>query len=156
MTTELAVLRVRGSMETKGKVEHAIRLMRLTRKNHVVFVKHSQALMGSLQLCKDFLTWGEVTAETIATLVEKRGQIVGNKPITAEYLSKNSKFKSFKELGEAIAAGTATLSDVKGLTPVLRLNPPRKGFEGSIKRPFPEGALGKRGADINQLLLRMV
>ncbi|RLF30819.1 MAG: 50S ribosomal protein L30, partial [Thermoplasmata archaeon] len=45
------------------------------------------------------------------------------------------------------------LPDIK---PVLRLNPPRKGYEG-VKRSFMEGgALGYRGKEINKLIKRMI
>lgn len=37
-----------------------------------------------------------------------------------------------------------------------RLNPPRKGYGGSIKLPFPKGALGDRGEEINDLVKRMI
>ncbi|OIO26895.1 50S ribosomal protein L30 [Candidatus Micrarchaeota archaeon CG_4_10_14_0_2_um_filter_55_9] len=37
-----------------------------------------------------------------------------------------------------------------------RLHPPRKGWGGSIKKPYPSGALGKRGESINELIGRML
>ncbi len=37
-----------------------------------------------------------------------------------------------------------------------RLHPPRKGWGGSIKKPYPSGALGKRGEAINEVIGRML
>jgi len=37
----------------------------------------------------------------------------------------------------------------------FRLHPPRKGYR-NIKLPYPEGALGYRGKEINELLRRMI
>ena len=54
-----------------------------------------------------------------------------------------------------MTSGQAQLSDVPGLKPVIRLNPPRKGYGGN-KRHYPQGALGNWGADINDLVGRMV
>ena len=60
-----------------------------------------------------------------------------------------------KAFAKKVAAGKARLRDVPGLKPVLRLHPPRRGWEG-IKRSFTEGgALGYRGDAINALLRRM-
>ncbi|MCK5561102.1 MAG: 50S ribosomal protein L30, partial [Thermoplasmata archaeon] len=40
--------------------------------------------------------------------------------------------------------------------PIIRLHPPRKGYEG-IKRAYTVGgALGYRGKKINELLARMI
>lgn len=39
----------------------------------------------------------------------------------------------------------------------FRLNTPKKGFErGGVRKKFPEGALGYRGKEINELIKRML
>jgi len=100
-------------------------------------------MKGKLLAAKDFITWGPATPEAIELLLEKRGEVSGGKKLSQEYLAENSKYKSLKEFAEALASGSAKLSDVKGLKQVFRLAPPLKGF-GSIKKPLPQGALGPR------------
>jgi large subunit ribosomal protein L30 len=39
---------------------------------------------------------------------------------------------------------------------VYRLQPPRGGFRGGIKRHYPKGALGNRGEKINDLVKTML
>ncbi len=156
MTNVFAVVRVRGGMETRGKVEGTLRQLHLRRKQECVFVKESGALKGMLLLAKDFITWGEINSQTCEQLIAQRAKVAGDKPLTDEYVSKNSSFKSVKEFAQAVAEGKGAFKDVKGLKPLLRLAPPRQGFGGSIKRAFPEGALGYRGDNINELLQRML
>ena len=150
-----AVLRIRGSMETRTTTERTLTDLKLTRKNHCVFVKDSPSAKGMLLHAKDFITWGVADSKTAEELLRKRGETSDGKRITDEFVAKNSAFKTISELASAIAEGKAVLKDVRGMKPVLRLNPPRKGFGGTIKLPFPKGALGNRRDKIGELLLRM-
>ena len=67
---------------------------------------------------------------------------------------KKKSISSFKDLAEKILSKKYSLLEA-GIKPVFRLHPPRKGYEG-IKRTFPEGALGFRGKEVNELVLKMV
>ena len=42
------------------------------------------------------------------------------------------------------------------IKPVFRLHPPKGGFEKKIKKPYPDGELGYRGEEINQLIDKMI
>ncbi len=153
--TVLAAVRVRGSMETRTTTERTLSDLKLTRKNHCVFVKDTPSARGMLLHAKDFITWGEADAKVVEELLRKRGETTDGKRLTDDFIAKNSAYKNINELANAIAEGKALLKDVKGMKPVLRLNPPRKGFGGTIKLPYPKGALGNRKDKINELLLRM-
>ncbi|MFH1106725.1 MAG: 50S ribosomal protein L30 [Candidatus Micrarchaeota archaeon] len=153
--TAIAAVRVRGSMETRTTVERTLYDLKLTRKNHCIFLKESPSAKGMLLHAKDFITWGVVDAKTVEELLRRRGESEGGKRLTDEYVAKNSAFKTISELAQAVAEAKAALKDVKGLKPVLRLSPPRKGFDGTIKLAFPKGALGNRKEKIGELLLRM-
>lgn len=151
-----AAVRVRGQVNIRGEIRATLAHLRLHRANHCVFLSESPASRGMLQKAKDYLTWGEVPAELIAKLILKRARAVGRGPVDDAYVKAHSRFRSVWDLAQAIARGEARLSDVDGLKPVLRLPPPRRGFEG-IKRAFRDGgALGYRGADIAELLERML
>ena len=110
-----------------------------------------------LQKVKDYVTWGEVDADTISSLIKERGRMTGDKLVTDDSVKSGSEHSSIDVLSKAIATGDATPKDVHGLKPVFRLHPPRgpKGW-GGIKRAYSVGgALGFRGKEIEALVARM-
>tara|TARA_B100002051_G_scaffold240950_1_gene245164 strand:+ start:153 stop:515 length:363 start_codon:yes stop_codon:yes gene_type:complete len=113
---------------------------------------------GMLQKSKDYITWGEVDANTIEKLIKERGRMSGDKPVTDAVVKESSNFSGIKQLSEAIASGDASMKDVEGMKPIFRLHPPRgsKGW-GGIKRAYTVGgALGFRGEAISDLAERMM
>lgn len=149
-----AVVRVRGSVNVKPKIKETMRLMKLNRVNHCVIIPENDTYKGMLNIIKDYVTWGEVDAETTELMLETSGKSSGNRAFEKADL-KDSKFKTIKALSKELAEGKVVMRDVSGLKPLFRLHPPRKGYEG-IKRSFKEGgALGYRGEKINQLIRRM-
>ena len=141
-------------MASRAKVRSTLKILGLSRKNHCIVVPATVSFKGMLLLCKDYLTWGPVSAQTIEQLLEKRGEARGEK-LSDDYVSRHSQFKSLKELAAAMAEGKASLSGVKGSQPAFRLSPPRKGF-GSIKKPFPKGGIGFRKEGLDSLIARMI
>jgi large subunit ribosomal protein L30 len=104
---------------------------------------------------KDFVAYGEVEPEALLTVLSTRGRLVGNRPLTDEYVKGHSPFSTIAEFAAALAKGEVTLRDLPGLKPVMRLHPPRKGHR-PLKRTFQQGgALGYYGKEINTLLYRM-
>lgn len=109
-----------------------------------------------LKTAQNFITWGEVSKETIATLLKKRGRLAGNKNLTDEYAQKLG-FKTLDDLAEAIFNCKVEYWKLPGVQPYFRLHPPTKGFKGKIKKSYSMGGeLGYRGEKINALLERMV
>lgn len=101
-------------------------------------------MKGMLQKVRDYVTWGEIDDDVLKSLITKRGRKPVDKRLTekeAEEISK--KTKESQKVSEEIA-------------PVFRLNPPSKGFKKSIKQHYPDGELGYRGKEINELLKRMI
>jgi len=151
-----AVVRLRGKHDLPDEIHDTLRMLHLTRQNHCVLVPESDTVRGMLQLVKDHITWGEVDAEVLAKLLLRRGRAVGDRPIDDAFVKAHSDYKSIWDLSQALAKGEATLRDVRGLRPVLRLHPPVKGLR-AIKRGYHQGGdLGYRGKEINALLQRMV
>ena len=68
-----AVIRVRGVRGVRWRTRAVIERLRLTRRNHCMLIKNTDSAKGMLKLGKDYLTWGEASAETIAAL-EKKGK----------------------------------------------------------------------------------
>lgn len=133
MTKILAVIRIRGSKQLRKKIANTMdNFLHLTRKNHLTFIIETPASIGWLQLCKDYVAFAEVSEATVKKVVEKKGRITGDKPVAA---------KDVDLIVKEIMSGKVTHKSFKK---IFRLNPPKGGFEGSIKLPYPEGAIGKR------------
>ena len=152
------VIRVRSDRGVKPKIRHTMSMLNLTKVNHAVLVPDTPAYAGMLQKAKDYVTWGEVDADTISELISQRGRMIGDKPITNAVIKSGSEFSTINALSKAIASGDARTNAVEGMKPVFRLHPPRgaKGW-GGIKRSFSTGgALGFRGEAISDLVERMI
>ena len=151
-----AVIRVRGSVNVREDIKDTLKMLRLNRVNHLVFLPENDSYAGMLQKVKDYVTWGEIKPETLAKIIIRRGKLKGGKKITDPYIKKNSKYSSVLAFAKAVAKGEAKYNDLKDIKPVIRLHPPVKGYEG-VKRSYRVGgALGYRSEDINKLIDRMI
>lgn len=159
MTEVYAIIRLRGRVGVPEDVEKTLRMLRLTRKFTCVIYPATDSIKGMLMKVKDWVTWGEIDLETLIELLKKRGRIVGNKPLTDDYLKKALSIDSIEELAKNIMERKIEFHklDKYGIKPLFRLHPPSKGFRGSIKKPYKDGGeLGYRGSAINELLKRMI
>ena len=123
---KLAVIRVRGLVRVNRKINATMNMMNLYRKNFCVLIDKKD--LGMIKKVKDYVTYGEIDAETEKLLIEKRGV--------------KTKDKDGKEV----------------MKKLFRLSPPKKGFgRKGIKFAFSQsGALGYRGTKINDLIKRML
>ena len=152
------VIRARSDRGVTKKIRDTMLMLNLTRVNHATLIPDNVTYSGMLQKSKDYVTWGEVDAETIETLLKERGRMVGDKPVDDATIKASSNYKTVAAFAKAMAAGDATMKDVEGLKPIFRLHPPRgsKGW-GGIKRAYTVGgALGFRGEAISDLAGRML
>lgn len=163
-----AVIRLRGVPTTPLDISTALNLLRLRRKFTMVAVPGSPDVMGTIQRVNDWVTWGEIDADTLAEVLRKRGRLVGERPLTLEYLQKWG-WQSFEEVALAYVTGeinrlTCSKKVKEGtrppcvpyLKPFFRLRPPRGGLN-SLKLHFSVGGdLGYRGPLINDLIRRML
>ncbi len=139
---KLAVVLVRGMIDMNSSLKDTLRVLRLHHKNHCVVVADNPVSRGMIQKVKDYVTWGEISAETYDLLVAKRGQLFQAR--LTDRLKKYS-YAVIEHHG-------------KKYKPYFALNPPIKGFgRKGIKVAFRAGgALGYRGEKINDLLQRMM
>jgi large subunit ribosomal protein L30 len=137
----IAILLVRGITGTRPDTKHTLKLLKLTRVNHCVIYPDAEKIAGMLKMVKDYVTWGEVSKETLKDLVECRGRLPGDKPIPKDMIT---------AVIAALEKGERT-----NMKPVFRLHPPRKGFKDK-KEVYPRGDLGYRGDEIKKLLDRMM
>ncbi|AFD00098.1 LSU ribosomal protein L30P [Methanocella conradii HZ254] len=150
-----AIIRLRGSVNTKPDIKDTLKMLRLNQINHCVVVPDTPSYRGMIHKVKDYVAYGPINGETLAMILENRGRLVGGARLTDDYVARNSPFKTIKEFAEAVASGKAALGDLPGLNPVFRMHPPRKGHAG-IKRTFQQGgALGNNGEEIATLVKKM-
>ena len=67
-----ALIRVRGQPDVNRDIEHTMMLLGVTRVNHCVIVPENPSTKGMLQVVKDYCTWGEVSQETLASMIRSR------------------------------------------------------------------------------------
>ena len=152
----LAVIRVRGRTGVRREISDTLKMLNLTRINHCVLIPETPSYKGMLQKVKDYVTWGEINKDTLERLIRTRGRLYGDEPITNKYVKEKMGFENISALADAIVEGKVLYKDIPNVKPVFRLHPPLKGWE-KTKRHFTEGgALGYRGAKINELILRML
>lgn len=155
------IIRIRGTVDVRPEVEHTLYLLRL-RQRFAASLYHSSlpGLDGMLQKIRDWATWGEIDRDTLIQLIRVRGRLIGDKPITDEWVQKNlGLYGGIPELADKILSGEIMYHKLedKGVKPFFRLHPPRGGFKGSIKRHYGDGGeLGYRGTAINELVRRML
>jgi len=151
-----AAVRIRGLSDFSQEVKDTMEMLRLTRNCHATLLDDRPSYIGMLKKCKECITWGEVSKETIALMLKKRGRLIGNRKMTDDY-AKELGYNSLDDLAEAIANLQVEFSSLPDVKPVFRLRPPKKGFKGKVKRSFAAGGeAGYRGEAINDLLKRMV
>src|SRR6185503_1140777 len=88
------IIRLRGTQNLNPKTKDTLKFMRLNRVNHAVVLPQNATTKGMLQVAKDYVTWGEVDAATLAGIIRARGRLVGDKPITDAYLAKSTPHKT--------------------------------------------------------------
>lgn len=140
---QLAAVRVRGITDVKAGIEDALKMLRLYKNNYCIVIPNNPVYAGMLKKAKDYITWGEIDNETFKMLAEKRGEEFKGRETDNK---KKIKYNDF------------FVTENKKIKKYFRLSPPRKGFERKgIKHSFKDGgALGYRGAAINDLIKRMI
>ena len=153
MSKKIAVVLIRGTVNTHPDVRKTLELLRLKKKHACVVVEDNEISKGMLQKVKDYTTFGIVDEAFFVKMIEKRGELVGKNKV-------DSKFDA-KKVAKEYFAGKIKLNEFENkysLKPYFRLAPPVKGFErGGIKKPFTQkGVLGQRGDKISELIEKML
>lgn len=148
-----AIVRLRGSVNTKPEIKDTLDMLRLHRINHCVVVPDNPHNRGMIQKVKDYVAWGEIDEIALATILEMRGRLNGNKRLTDQLIKENTSYGSIKEFASAVSSGGASLKDA-GIKPVFRLHPPRKGHRGTKKTVREGGELGYHES-ISDLIWKM-
>jgi large subunit ribosomal protein L30 len=151
-----AVVRVRGVSDIYRDIKDTMKMLHLFKNCHATLVDDRPSNLGMLRKAQHYITWGEVSKETLALMLKKRGRLDGNRKLTDEDAQKAGK-KSLDELAEALVKGDVEFHELPNLKPVFRLHPPSKGFKGKVKLSFTSGGVtGYCGEAINRLLEQMI
>ena len=139
----IAAVRIRGKTKIKITVEDTMKMMRLYKNNFCAILPNNPVYLGMLRMAKDYLTWGEIDEDTFRQLLDKRGE---------QFKGRESDSKNKIKYDDYFMHGN------KKYKKFFRLNSPKKGMgRKGVKRSFKEGgALGYRGAAINDLIRRML
>jgi large subunit ribosomal protein L30 len=152
----LVAIKVRGTVSAQREAREALDMLHLSRSNHAVLIESSPSMRGMLKRVQSYVTWGEISQETLESLLKKRGRLTGDKKITQEYTQKIG-YGSISDLAEALATCKVEHRKLPDVQPVFKLRPPKKGFKGKTKKSFRAGGeAGYRGEAINELLTRMI
>jgi len=150
------VIRIRGNVRVRDKLEDTLGMLRLHRVNHAVLIPEGKQYKNMVRKVEPFITYGEINLDMLEKMLAKRGKTETGKALTSEFL-KEIKFAGMKELAEATISGKTTLKKL-GIKPVFRLRPPKKGhMRKGIKKNYSlGGAAGYRASDINALVKKMI
>ena len=152
----IAVVRVRGVWGVAPDIKKTLEILHLNQTHHITLVDNRASFLGMLRRARNFVTWGEPTKDNILLLLKERGRILGNRRVDDEYI-KRIGYKTLEDLALAIYEGKTDLRHVKGLKPVFRAHPPKKGYKGKVKKSYSaKGVTGYRGEAINDLIQRMI
>jgi large subunit ribosomal protein L30 len=159
-TGALILVRIRGTVNVTGKTSDTLDMLHLERPNAATVIPKTESYLGMVNRVKDYIAYGDVDEQTLATLLKTRGRITGDKPIDDAFVktATNNKYATVDAFAKAVAKGEATLKTLGDeAKPVFRLAPPKGGHKGSTKKHYAvKGELGYRGKEINELIKRMI
>jgi large subunit ribosomal protein L30 len=137
-------------------VKETLGLLRLTRNCHIALVDNRASFLGMLKKVRSFVTWGEITKDTLLLLLKERGRLAGNKKLSDEYAQRIG-YQNLDALAEAIYTQQVEFQRLPDIKPVFRVHPPKKGYKGKIKKSYTSGGVtGYRGEAVNELIEKMV
>ena len=149
-----AVIQLRGEIDMTAGQRDTLDMLNLGRVNHAALVPETDTYDGMVAKVNDFVAFGEPAVETLTLVLEKRlTALDSSEPVDETFLAENTEYDSYEALAEALLAEETTLRE-QGLSPTLRLHPPRGGHKG-IKHPNKTGGELGHHEDIDPLLEAM-
>lgn len=151
----LAVVRLKGKINVNYKIQATLDMLNVRRTNYMTLIPNTPDYLGMLRKARNFITWGEINQDILKHVLEKRGEITGQKRLTNKHLKENTEYPTITALSKALHQGEVSLGEIPEMKKFFRLHPARKGYRG-IKKGFAEGGeVGYRGKAINELIVRM-
>ncbi|WP_436900969.1 50S ribosomal protein L30 [Halovenus halobia] len=133
-----ALVQLRGEVNVNQDTRDTLDMLNLGRVNHATLVPEEPAYEGMIAKVNDYVAHGQPSQETVELLIERRGEPEsGDADIDDEWVSEHTEFDDISDLAAALVEEETTLQDA-GLSPTLRLHPPRGGHDG-VKNPISTG-----------------
>ena len=151
-----ALVQLRGDVNMDTDIHDTLKMLNIHHVNHCTLVPDTDTYNGMVTKVNDFVAFGEPSQDTVELLLETRAEPAeGDADVDDEWVAEHTEFDDIEGLAWALVSEETTLQE-QGLSPTLRLHPPRGGHDG-IKHPTKEGGeLGKHTTDqINALLKSM-
>jgi large subunit ribosomal protein L30 len=151
-----AIVQLRGEVNMSGDVHDTLKMLNVHRVNHCAFVPETDTYRGMITKVNDYVAHGEPSVDAVETVLSTRAEPEdGDADVDEAWLAEFTDYDDFGSLAEALVAEETTLRE-QGLSPALRLHPPRGGHRGQ-KHPTSEGGqLGKHSTEgIDELLEAM-
>jgi len=148
-----ALVQLRGEVNQGQGVRDTLEMLNLHRVNHATLIPETETYDGMVSKVNDWVAHGEPSTEVIETLVRRRAEPAeGDGEIDDDWVAEHTDYDDVAALAEALMNEETKLQD-EGLSPTLRLHPPRGGHDG-IKHPIKEGGvLGKQSTEEIDTLL---
>ena len=151
-----ALVQIRGDVNMDTDIHDTLKMLNIHHVNHATLVPETETYNGMVSKVNDFVAFGEPSQETIELLLSTRAEPAeGDADVDDEWVADNTEFDDIEGLAWALVSEETTLQE-QGLSPTLRLHPPRGGHDG-IKHPTKEGGeLGRHDTEgIDALLEAM-
>lgn len=151
-----AIVQLRGEVNQNQQVRDTLGMLNLHRVNHATLVPDTDTYRGMVTKVNDWVAHGEPSQDVVELLIAKRGEPAeGEADIDDDWVAEHTEYDDIPALAEALLAEETTLKE-QGLSPTIRLHPPRGGHDG-VKHPTKEGGqLGPHSTeDIDALLEAM-
>ena len=133
-----ALVQVRGEVNMNGDIRDTLDMLNLGRVNHATLVPEEPSYEGMVTKVHDYVAHGTPSQETVELLLEERANPAeGEATIDDEWVATETDYADVSALAAALLDEETTLQDA-GLSPTLRLHPPRGGHKG-IKQPVATG-----------------
>lgn len=152
----IALVQLRGEVNINQDILDTLEMLNLGRVNHATLVPETAAYEGMIAKVNDYVARGTPSQETVELLLAHRAEPAsGDGSVDDEWVEEHTDYGSIKALAEALLSEETTLQDA-GLSPTLRLHPPRGGHEG-VKQPVETGGqIGVHGTqEIDTILEAM-
>jgi len=134
----LAVVQLRGEVNVSEAVVDTLDMLNLGRVNHATLVPETDSYRGMITKVNDYVAFGEPSADAVAELLRRRGEPeTGEATIDDAWVAAETDYADVDALAAALVEEETTLRGA-GLSPALRLHPPRGGHDG-LKRPATDG-----------------
>ena len=70
----IAALRIRGDVDVDQNISRTLNDLNLHKRNQIVVFEENDAVKGMMNNAKDFITYGEVSDDTLEALAERAGE----------------------------------------------------------------------------------